>query len=88
MLQNKFIVIKREDADRYLPQHDRIDLAHILRQVQEGRRKEGKPSTNFYAVINTDEPYFEEIKTIMKKHGHWEDEAPRVVFDGFSEKSF
>jgi len=70
---DKFIVIKREDADRYLPNHDKIDLSHILRQIRNGRDKDGKPSDNFYAVINTDEPYFEEIKSILKKHGHWED---------------
>jgi hypothetical protein len=73
MPQNRFIVIKEEDADKYLPNHDQIDLGHILRQIRNGREKDGKTNNNFYAVINTDEPYFEEIKNIMKKNGHWEE---------------
>ena len=69
---DKFIVIKREDIGRYLPHHDRIDLEHILRQIKSGRKKDGKRNDYFYAVINTDEPYIEEIKGIMKRYGHWE----------------
>ncbi|MZK53472.1 hypothetical protein [Clostridium beijerinckii] len=56
MIKQKFIVIKREDADKYLPNHDKIDLRHILRQINEGRAKEGKKD-NEYLVVNKDEPY-------------------------------
>lgn len=69
-MRYKFIVIKADDADKYLPLHDRIDLRHILNQINEGRIKEGKKENN-YVVINTDEPYADEVINIMKRNGHW-----------------
>jgi hypothetical protein len=68
---NKFIVFKGEDADKYLPNHDLVDLGHILRQINDGRKKEGKSTNNKYLVINTDEPYADEVIAILKRNGHW-----------------
>ncbi|WP_089282296.1 hypothetical protein [Anaerovirgula multivorans] len=67
---NKFIIFKCEDADKYLPLHDKIDLVHIQRQINEGKAVQGKKD-NTYLIINTDEPYADEVIDIMKKHGHW-----------------
>lgn len=66
MIKQKFIVIKLEDADKYLPNHDRIDLKHILRQINEGRAKEGKKD-NEYLVVNKDEPYAELVEKLILK---------------------
>ena len=67
---DKFIVIKTEDVYRYLPEHDKIDLAHITRQIYEGIKRHGK-KPNTYLVINTDEPYADQVVDILKANGHW-----------------
>lgn len=71
----KYFVIKIEDADKYLKDYDpefdlRDEFEYILHTIALGRAKDGK-KYNEYVVINTDEPYFEEIKAIMKRNGHW-----------------
>lgn len=73
MPEDRFLVIKREDIEKYLPLKDKLELGGILRQIRDGREKDGKSNYNFYAVINTNEPYFAEVKSIMQKYGHWED---------------
>jgi len=40
-------------------------------KIQMGRKLAGKPSDNFYLVVNTDEPYAEQIIEIMKANGHY-----------------
>lgn len=37
-------------------------FTHMLNQIKESRQKDNKNINNCYAVINTDEPYFGEIK--------------------------
>ena len=39
-----------------------MELSHMLNQIKESRQKDNKNINNCYAVINTDEPYFGEIK--------------------------
>lgn len=65
----KFTVIKNEDVIA-LPKgtiwmeklNNIADLVNVHRHP--------KP-VNTYLVINTDEPYADEIIEIMKRHGHW-----------------
>ncbi|WP_028589446.1 hypothetical protein [Paenibacillus massiliensis] len=65
----KFQVIKGTDIDN-LPHESKVALGHIVEEVVDNRRAEGKP-INSYLVINTDEPYADEVIEIMKRHGHW-----------------
>lgn len=54
--ENTHIVIKRDDAIKYLSEKQKYDLDSILLTINIGREKEGKPVNN-YLVINKDEPY-------------------------------
>ena len=62
MQENKFVVIKTKDINTYLSNHNKMELSHMLNQIKESRQKDNKNINNCYAVINTDEPYFGEIK--------------------------
>jgi hypothetical protein len=72
-LQCKYLVLKWKDIDiSFGYSHDhRSQLNDLIERVEEYREDIGKPATNKYIVINTDEPYIQEIIDIMKKHGHW-----------------
>ncbi|MCY8943993.1 hypothetical protein [Bacillus atrophaeus] len=70
-MENKYIVLKIEEAKKHLNSHDQFLLRSLMDQVNVGREAEGK-TPNSYIVINKDEPHISEITDIMKKHGHWE----------------
>ena len=65
----KFLVIKLDDLQELSP-HVKEALRIVLDKVTEVRHFKGKPKSNKYIVINTDEPYAEQIAEIMKQYGH------------------
>jgi len=65
----KFAVMKLADA-RHLSESEQIQLVHLLDKVEAGRKAEGKKD-NTYLVVNTDEPYSEEVVEVLKRNGHW-----------------
>ena len=67
---NKFTVIKNDDLYKYIKVSDLFVLKRIMEKIQHFRKKAGKKD-NIYIVINTDEPYADEVIEIMKKNGHW-----------------
>lgn len=70
--KRKFIVIKIEDLVKYVKSPFKIAmLKNDLKDIQDGRKDEGKNPSHEYLVINTDEPYAPEIIEIMKRNGHW-----------------
>lgn len=69
---NKFIVLKINDIESFLSTEEKSQILQLIRKIHCERLKNDKPAINKYAVINQDEPYFEEVKEIMKAHGHWE----------------
>lgn len=69
--ERKYLIIKIDDAVKYLDSDDKIHLTNCLLKIEEGRRKDGKKAFNDYLVINTDESYATEVAEIMKKHGHY-----------------
>lgn len=75
-LEQKYTVLKIEDINKYLDVFTANELAIELDRasslIEHGREKEGKKPYNSYIVINTDEPYINEIIEIMKRHGHFE----------------
>jgi len=68
---DKFIVIKRDDAQNFLDRVQLDILSRILKAIASGRRRKGKKTDNEYLVINVDEPYAPEIIEILKRNGHW-----------------
>jgi hypothetical protein len=70
--KRKFIVIKIDDMVKHV--NSVFKLAMIdndLKDIQAGRKSEGKEPCPEYLVINTDEPYANEIIEILKRNGHW-----------------
>lgn len=74
--ERHYTIINERDVDKYLSIGEQQDLAivldRILGNIEHGREKEGKNPHNSYIVINTDEPYIDEIVEVMKRHGHFE----------------
>lgn len=69
--RKKFLVVKNEDIEKHLNNFDRKELGRIMAKIEKGRAMEGKNESNFYLVINQDEPYSKEIQVIMKRNNHW-----------------
>ena len=68
--KRKFVVLKLGDVAK-LAEWVQKDLEMILVEIEENRLAEGKSTDNEYLVINTDEPYAQEVIEILKKNGHW-----------------
>lgn len=66
-------IFKKEDIFKYLDMEQRAQLGMIGAAIDNGRRLDGKPPAvnNTYLVINTDEPYADEVIEILKRNGHW-----------------
>jgi len=66
-LEHKYYVIKKEDT-KYLTKEQKVVLGKILMDIFYARDAEGKKD-NQYVVINTDEPYIQEVLGLMRDHG-------------------
>jgi hypothetical protein len=67
----KHIVIKFEDL-KHINSIFKIEmLKNDLKDIRTGRKTEGKEPCPEYIVINTDEPYIQEVIEILKKNSHW-----------------
>lgn len=66
----KFTVLKNEDLGK-LPFEQKANLSEIQEMVMRNRISEGKRGVPRYLVINTDEPYADEVIEILKRNGHW-----------------
>jgi hypothetical protein len=65
-----FWVFKKDDAQE-LSDPDKVLLSECLAKIALIRALNGKEMFNNYIVINTDEPYIDEIIAVMKAHGQW-----------------
>lgn len=63
--KNMYIVIKKEDALKYLSDTDLKTLDNIMDKICEGRKKDYKKEVNTYYICNTDEPYARLIRDII-----------------------
>lgn len=74
--EQKYAVIKLADLVKYNSKFDLAEVAplidSLLGNVEAGRENEGKKPFNSYVVINTDEPYINEVVAILEKNGHWD----------------
>lgn len=62
---NTHIVIKRQDALKYLTEVEYKALEQMLLTISQGRNKDGKKPINTYYVCNIDEPYAEVVHGII-----------------------
>lgn len=62
---NTHIIIKKEDASKYLLQEEYKFLDLILNKITVGRIKDNKNPINNYYICNTDEPYADTVKGVI-----------------------
>lgn len=68
-MSHKFYIAKKEDVEN-LDQGNKSLFRYILNEIQNKRAAAGKKE-NTYIMINTDEPYADEVIEILKRNGHW-----------------
>ena len=62
---NTHIVIKREDALKYLTEVEYQTLEEFLKTIIRGRAKDNKSPINNYYICNKDEPYAEVVHGVI-----------------------
>lgn len=65
-------VIKNADLAKYHTQQTVEFIDRAGKSINEHRAAEGLP-INQYVVINTDEPFIDEIIDVLKRNGKWGD---------------
>lgn len=68
-MKTKYTVLKNDDLNKY---HTASTIEFIEKAgdaINERRISEGK-NVNTYIVINTDEPFVNEVIDILKRNGH------------------
>ena len=63
----KFIVLKKNDAERYLTAEEFKMLRILQKKILTGRMSDGKMQNNTYYVVNTDEPYAMQVRDLILK---------------------
>ena len=63
--EDKFMVVRREDVEKYLSKSDMVILNTLLGKIVEGRAEEGKSTDNKYWVVNRDEKYADKVLQII-----------------------
>lgn len=64
-------LMKIADCHRFLSVEQLQQLEDIIETIEEGRASEGKSTNRVHLVINTDEPYADQVIDILKTNGHW-----------------
>ena len=63
----KFIVLKKSDAERYLTAEEFKMLRSLHKKILTGSMSDGKMQNNTYYVVNTDEPYAMQVRGLILK---------------------
>lgn len=63
--KNMYIVIKQEDAKKYLSREEIHSLINIIDKISNGRMEDNKHPDNTYYVCNTDEPYADAVHKVI-----------------------
>lgn len=63
--ENAYIVIKKDDVEKYLSKDDIQFIDNILEKIDDGRLKDNKHPYNTYYVCNTDEPYADAVYKVI-----------------------
>ncbi len=62
--EDKFVVVKINDADEYLDETEKMNLVYLLKKITDGRKEAGK-GVNTYYVCNQDEPYGNNVRGVI-----------------------
>ena len=63
--KDMYIVIKRDDAQKYLSNEEISSLINMLSKIRNGRMKDEKCPCNAYYVCNIDEPYADAVRNVI-----------------------
>lgn len=63
-LKEKFIVIKKEDVDKYLNDENKVALHDCIKTIINSRKLDGK-SLNDYLVVNKNESYADLVSMLI-----------------------
>lgn len=66
----RYTVIKKADIRKYLSADEQIRLDEMLQKISEGRVEDCKKTTNYYLVVNIEEPYALDVFAQMARHRH------------------
>ena len=84
-LNKKYIVLKRDDVDKYLSDGIKEILDKTMSFIAQGRENDGKQRSNEYVVLNMADPfslsifYKETSKVVVSKPGKIKDYAVAIV---------
>ncbi len=65
--EDKYLVLKREDIERFLGEVDKKSLLEMCDCINANRHFYRKKD-NSYIVVNEDEPYAEQVWQLIQKH--------------------
>jgi len=68
----RYWVLKLDELLAVCTQPELQKFETIVDRILRKREEEGKPAVNSYIVINSDEPYADEVKEILKRYEHWD----------------
>lgn len=75
--ERRYTILNECDYEKYVPEGAkedfRIAFNNVAAWIGDGRVQDGKHPNNTYIVINTEEPYINEIIATLKEYGHFED---------------
>lgn len=65
-IYSKYTVIKNEDIEKYLNEGGKKILTGLLSYINHNKEIDGKTTDNNYYIVNTDEPYAEDVLSILQ----------------------
>lgn len=60
--------MKIDDVKKYCSEESKRALDKVVLEISTGRIEDGKNPDNHYLIVNMDEPYVDEVKSIIEKH--------------------
>lgn len=72
---NKFWVLKNDDIEKVLDEIPYLGnyLDELSYEIAQIRKSEGRNVNPKYIVVNTDESYADQVITVLKENGHWDE---------------
>ena len=64
----KYGVLKIDEVEKYCSEESLRALDQVVQEISDGRARDGKDYVNVYMVVNTDEPYADEVRDLIEKH--------------------
>lgn len=63
--ENTYIVMKKDDVEKYLSKDEIQSIDDILEKISDGRLEDNKHPCNTYYVCNMDEPYADAVQKVI-----------------------